>query len=453
MKRLYVKRAFRIFGFLILSAVLWWFGCRTLIMKRDDGILPMQNFYQQPEGTVDVLILGSSHAGVNIDLETIWRNYGYSAYTLWGSSQPFWNTYHFMVEALKYQSPKVIVVDVYASVYQHEYADNERQVTNTEGMRLSLNKVKAIMVTAPQDRWADLILSMPIYHKRYRELDAEDFRHYPWNIELSDFKGGSTRYGSNWTVPIEYSYSDAVTPMTEKEEEYFRKIISLAHDREIPLILIKTPTSLQEEQQPYYNYVKQVAAEYDEPVYILNEMTDILGLETPDFSIDNSHLNTQGARKVGNWLGGMLAKYDLTDHRGDERYVSWEHFCRNSDHTYLTQITELKDWLAEVERDGYGLVIAPGAATDITPDVQDRLGQYVYVSTEGDLCGSLVTVSQNDGIVLWLNGDEVFRTREEGWFFAAYDPAVGEFVDYAMFESVNGSWMQRKEAPNLLDYQ
>jgi hypothetical protein len=347
----------------------------------------------------------------------------------------------------------VIVVDVYASVYQHEYADNERQVTNTEGMRLSLNKVKAIMVTAPQDRWADLILSMPIYHKRYRELDAEDFRHYPWNIELSDFKGGSTRYGSNWTVPIEYSYSDAVTPMTEKEEEYFRKIISLAHDRGIPLILIKTPTSLQEEQQPYYNYVKQVAAEYDEPVYILNEMTDILGLETPDFSIDNSHLNTQGARKVGNWLGGMLAKYDLTDHRGDERYVSWEHFCRNSDHTYLTQITELKDWLAEVERDGYGLVIAPGAATDITPDVQDRLGQYVYVSTEGDLCGSLVTVSQNDGIVLWLNGDEVFRTREEGWFFAAYDPAVGEFVDYAMFESVNDSWMQRKEAPNLLDYQ
>ena len=86
MSNRYWKRILNIVLFLALSVSLFWLGNRTLIMKREDGIVTMQNFYAQEDNTVDVLILGSSHAGTNIDLETLWNEYGYSAYSLWGSS-------------------------------------------------------------------------------------------------------------------------------------------------------------------------------------------------------------------------------------------------------------------------------------------------------------------------------------------------------------------------------
>ena len=449
----YLKRMLNIVLFLCLSVSLFWLGNRTLIMKREDGIVTMQNFYAQEDNTVDVLILGSSHAGTNIDLETLWNEYGYSAYALWGSSQPFWNSYHFLTEALKTQQPGVVVLDLYAASFPEEYADEARQVTNTAGMKLSLNKLQAIMATAPNERWADLLLGMPVWHSRYRELDADDFAHYPWTEGLDDFKGGSTRYGSYWAVETGRELSREITPMQAREEEYLRKIMELCQRRQIPLVLVVTPTAEREAEQGYYNAACAAAAEYDVPCYNLNTMDTETGIATDDYSIDNSHLNTQGARRVSRWLAGKLQAYGLADHRGDARYASWDRFSTASNHLYLSQITELKDWLAEISRDGYTLVVCPGDIADMTEDVRKRMSQYVYVTVEGELNGKIVSVSQNDGNVLYLNGDEVFRTREEGWFFAAYDPAVGEFVDYAMFESVNDSWMRRKGVLNLLDFQ
>ena len=35
-----------------------WYVNGVLIMKRSDGILTMQDFYAQPDGTVDVLLVG-----------------------------------------------------------------------------------------------------------------------------------------------------------------------------------------------------------------------------------------------------------------------------------------------------------------------------------------------------------------------------------------------------------
>ena len=93
-----------------------WYANRVLVMKRVDGVLTMQNFYAQPDGTVDVLLVGNSHSGINIDTATLWTEYGISAYDLWGGVQPLWNSYHFIVEALKYQTPKLVVLEVTAAI-------------------------------------------------------------------------------------------------------------------------------------------------------------------------------------------------------------------------------------------------------------------------------------------------------------------------------------------------
>lgn len=92
------KRVTEIMITISLIVFLLYYFNHVLIMKRTDGIVTMQNYYIQEKNTVDVLLLGSSHIGMNLDTAELWENYGIASYDLWGSIQPFWNSYYFLKE-------------------------------------------------------------------------------------------------------------------------------------------------------------------------------------------------------------------------------------------------------------------------------------------------------------------------------------------------------------------
>ena len=81
MKKIYIKRFLSAVVLLCMIWQLYTLVNMTLVMKRTDGITTMQDYYVQPKGTIDVLVLGSSHAGMNIDQEVFWTNYGMSGYS------------------------------------------------------------------------------------------------------------------------------------------------------------------------------------------------------------------------------------------------------------------------------------------------------------------------------------------------------------------------------------
>lgn len=58
---------------------------RVFKMKYGDGIYSLTKFYEQKKDSVDVLVLGSSHAFENINTGTLWDEYGMASYVLGGS--------------------------------------------------------------------------------------------------------------------------------------------------------------------------------------------------------------------------------------------------------------------------------------------------------------------------------------------------------------------------------
>jgi hypothetical protein len=286
---------------LVLLAVLagsLWYVNRAFVLKRTDGITTMQNFYEQENDTVDVLLLGSSHSGMNLDTDVLWTEFGMPSYALWGSVQPFWNSYHFLIEALKTQSPSVVVLDVYAATFQKEYSDDARRVTNIAGMKLSANKIEAIKVSTEEERWTDLLLGMPIYHTRYDELSQNDFSHFPWSEGLTEEKGSGCRYGIGKCTIRDVSQIEKCEPLHEKQEEYLLKIIDLCEKENLPLLLVTTPTVTRTAEQPYYNSVAKIAEEKKVPYLNFNLMDNETGITEADYWTDNVHLNTEGTRKV-----------------------------------------------------------------------------------------------------------------------------------------------------------
>lgn len=300
-----------------------------LMPKRTDGIITIKSLYAQEDNTIDVLFLGSSYTGMNIDIAELWSEYGYSAFNLWGSVQPFWNTYYFLLEALKTQSPKVILLDVYAAFQSFEYSDTARQVTNTAGMKFSTNKIKAVMASTDKSNFFNLLIGFPLYNNRIIELNSEDWQYYFNKIDLKSLKGNSSRSGSNEAVVLEdVSEINEVKHIHPKEKEYLLKIIQLCKLKNIPLVLIKTPSSERVIEQPYYNEVKLIAQSNNLDFYNLNLLDTEIGLSSLDFWTDDCHLNTDGSKKITRYISeNILSKYNLPNHKGDIMYSSWDKNC------------------------------------------------------------------------------------------------------------------------------
>ena len=468
----YIKRIISIFVFLTILASLLYYINGVLLIKRNDGITPMQNFYVQEENTIDVLLLGSSHTGMNLDTEVLWNEYGISSYALWGSMQPFWNTYYFLMEALKTQTPKVIIMDVYAATFDFEYSDEARQLTNVGGMNLSLNKWNAIKASAPRERWFDLLTGFPLYHSRYNEITQDDFQHFPWSENLIDNKGTSYRYGIAENFSLENaSLITERKPILEKEETYLLKIIQLSREKNIPLVLVTTPTVSRIDEQPYYNYIQDIAERYDVEYYNFNLMDSETGFNSNDFWTDGSHINTNGSRKITSYLGNLLQmKYEVPDHRGEAEYISWEKNAVNIQNGYLQSITNVLDYFEELKRNDRTVLLIKNSSWEPSETCQTLLenmekigidiqevnesggGVWLLSSTYGGIFenkyeggmysefsfdNSIFSVDFQNGTGVCINGKKVYNLNGPGVICIIYDTNTAKCVDVVSFLQAN----------------
>ena len=298
-------------------------------LKSVDGTYPAQMLYRQEENTIDVLCLGSSHTYSNINPAVLWDEYGMASYNLAGSNQPLWNTYYYLKEALKYQIPELVVLDVYRAVEYLDYQDDARVAMNTFGLRHSKEWEEMLKVSLEdEDSYMDYLLRYPVYHNRYQELKKQDFFPYNGDYNGDNYKGFnlnciSTTYYEGFPDVSEVT---DVGVMTEKTEEYLVKIIELAKEREIPLLLLSAPyMGVLPEDKMIYNRVEEIAKEYGVRFVDFNEYYRQIGFNPATDFAESSHLNYYGSEKYTSFLGKYIKnRYDVTDRRGDEKYASWE---------------------------------------------------------------------------------------------------------------------------------
>lgn len=335
--------------FLILFIIQFWFLNKVFILKRNDGITPMQHLYAQKKNTIDVLFCGPSLMGLGIDIDELWYDYGIAGYNLWGSVQPFWNCYFELKEALKYQSPKVVVLEVSPATYSYEYQDDSRQLCNTQGMSFGKNFLEAIKVSGSKDRYLELLFGIRTFHSRYKELSANDFTHFPWSKESKTDKGCAYPYNHAKMDLTDISDVTDEKKIFPKEEKYLRLFIELCQKKKISILLIKTPSQNRRDEAPYYNYIAKIADEYKIHFLDSNRIEEIGFVE--DDSYDGGHINIWGMRKLTSYIGNILsADYHIPDRRINFKYESWNDFHDVVQKQHIANLKDKKGYEAEVLR-------------------------------------------------------------------------------------------------------
>lgn len=331
------KSLLRIICFVLILGMVLGYVNKIFKVKFEDGIYGVTTFYELNDNTVDVLFLGSSHAFLGFNTGTLWEEYGIASYVLGGSIQPMWNTYFYLKEALKTQTPELIVLEGYRVIHDNEYIDDSRIIKSNYGLKWSKNKIDSIKVSAPEERWAEFFLEYTQYHTRYTELSAADFLKNKNDHYYDDWKGFYNLMNTTFFEPVDVSGITDRLAIHEKTEQYYRATIELAQVNNIPVIVIISPyPGISESHQMKFNTAGDIAAEYGVPFMNCNLLYDEIGLDLSTDVNDTEHLNYKGTQKYSRFIGSYLKEnYDISNRRGDPSYQSWE---RNA--VYINQINK-----------------------------------------------------------------------------------------------------------------
>lgn len=343
----------------------------ALSFKYGDGIMGVKYMYKQKNNSIDVLILGSSHAFENINTGVLYDSYGIAAYTLAGSVQPYWSTYYYLTEALKTQRPKLIVLDALGSTFNSEYSDHSRIIKNTLGIRDFSSRYRLLKISSPANDFNDYLFSYRLWHSRYTELGASDFSEYYRRPFWEYYKGFGINFARKAQKKPEPDKIKSTAALNPKTEEYYRKIIELCNNENIPLLIIKSPCQVSENEMKQYNMSAKIADEYG--VTFLNFNTsayyNAMKLDFDNDYADGGHLNYIGNVKYTKALADEIKKrYDIPDRRNQAEYESWSLHSKDvlgrTENQYLKNEGEISAYFDKLKRERYTITFATVTDTD-----------------------------------------------------------------------------------------
>lgn len=316
----------RLVCFTLVLCVALGYTVYVLTPKHDYGICPMTNLYQQADDSIDVLVLGTScgYAGVNTNV--LWEEYGIAAYNLCGAEQPYWVSYYYLEEALKTQSPKLLIVDAKAAIYQDDYSKRGRTILSTYGIRSLDTRLKAIAACVREEDFAGFALAFPELHSYYSKVEKENFTYPPTNGGRgSDWKGYIEMDATEQHERPSLVWTSTKRPLNARQQEYFEKLLTLAQEHEIPVLLVGFPNPDYANDHMYYNSLWSVASKYYVRIVNYNDPDLRLNVRYSSDFADWQHLNIKGSVTFSRRLGSDLcAMYDLPDRRGEAAYDTWQ---------------------------------------------------------------------------------------------------------------------------------
>ena len=300
-------------------------------------------FFELPKDTVDCLFIGTSHVYCSFIPKRIYDKSGIVSANLATSSQSYQNTYWLLKEALRYQSPQLVVMDIHSVTSTVDEQVQNFRLHYTSGISampdLSWNKMMAFAdIKSSQIGWSEnmtkydafgLLEYKNEYHRERNSITEL------MNLLLQPEKEYRTFgfYPTTSVYPM-----DELIPFVETENfydfystqeyDYLKRIYQMLEKRGIKLILTRAPYTMPGFDD--YQLNKQAvewASKMEIPIvdyFALIESGEVaIDLQT-DFR-DADHLNYMGAKKATDYMITYLQdKYELEDHRGDKRYRLWE---------------------------------------------------------------------------------------------------------------------------------
>lgn len=317
------------FGLVILSRIFtpkWSNNIKVNNKKIEQGqIYTIKGFYELDKNSIDVLFLGDSSIYKGISPMEIYEETGITSYNYSISSARIYMLYYIFKDSLKYQKPKLVVMDTLTLFYKNKEKEPERR-KSFDYMHFSKEKYEMINSYVFENDFEDkLSYIFPIfrYHSRWNDLNQKDITSLMKKYDSIN-KGFvmSNKMKANLDGWDYMEPNNRKVEMQSYVEEYFEKFVKLCEEENIELVLLGIP------DKRAWNYesnekMKELALKYNKKYLDMNNSDYNLNWNT-DTGDGGVHLNILGAEKLTKEFTKFLKEnYNFEDKRNNKEYSKW----------------------------------------------------------------------------------------------------------------------------------
>jgi len=265
-------------------------------------------YLQEDENTIDVMFFGSSLAYCDIVPPIIYENTGLTAYVMGGPTQSPAETYYYVRETLKTQSPQAIFIECTSAFF-----DKDRFAhVNVGYMPWGANRIAATF-TCERDEWKGLLFPIYSYHSRFLQ-PTDDINRKVFDSPTDGLCGYTflTDITPIYDETLNEDWKHAgETGIIEKNLEYYKKISEYCAERGVKLVFYFTPVTdhaQPEDLQTLKSGLEQLECE---AVYDYSHMARDIGINYETQWYDDTHLNYSGAAEFSEFLSIVIVQLGI----------------------------------------------------------------------------------------------------------------------------------------------
>lgn len=282
--------------------------------------------YYEEEKDHDVLFIGDCEVYENFSPVVLWEEYGINSYIRGSAQQLIWQSYYLLEDALRYETPDVVVFNVLSMKYNEPQKEAYNRMS-IEGMEWSMSKVNCIKASmTEEEQFLDYVFPILRYHGRWQEVTTEDFTeiyetdkvsHNGYYMRVDVKPAGDVPEGK---ILADYNFG-------ENAYFYLDKMRTLCEEKGIELILVKAPSLYPYWYEEWEMQIEEYANMHNLCYINYLELLEETGIDFQTDTYDGGlHLNLSGAEKLSRHFGNVLVEEgNLEDRRGEAELAErWE---------------------------------------------------------------------------------------------------------------------------------
>ncbi|MBR0091963.1 MAG: hypothetical protein IJP92_09720, partial [Lachnospiraceae bacterium] len=302
-------------------------------------------FYAEPENTLDMVYIGASSCITCWEPLKAFHDHGFTSYNFAHHTMTATTVKHYIIEALKTQSPEVFVVDL----RPFQYADGINDETGTANLHaeyairngtdhlfyFNKNRNDLIRASVPAGERFSYYFDLFKYHRRWvflpyqmaEGLRTGDYGFFDFadNVKKNPHKGFYTATRTEKLAFTDYAAVTSKRPLQGETDELFTELLEFCKSEGLKVLFVVHHYPQTKEDKELYNYMEERVRAYGLDFLNANDDWETIGFDFDTDMYDSNHTNVLGAEKYTRYLADYLVtQYDLPDHRTDAAYAEWD---------------------------------------------------------------------------------------------------------------------------------
>ena len=269
----------------------------------------IQGYSKLDKDTLDIVFLGASQTFCGINTKELSDQYGISSYNYASSAQPIATTRFYLENAIKTQSPKLVVIDVCQAVQDDSNPEDKILSWNYDSVNPSFEKFSSLYDILKGDAvkaFSYTYCPLFLYHNRWSSIDEKDIGVVidPDNYIFPQNRGFEP---INKVEKQKLAYNESITECDEIPPENKEAMINIANicdKKNIKLLFIKIPSPIWTKEKS--NAIKDFTKSNNIDFIDMYEHLEEIGIDVSKDFADDQHVNTEGADKVTDYLLNIL---------------------------------------------------------------------------------------------------------------------------------------------------